>query len=66
MPWVGLEPTISVFERAKIVHSLDRSGSVIGASIFMTGKKDGGGAFLRIAGTHPLNYTVSVPHPRWQ
>jgi hypothetical protein len=30
MPGVGLEPTISVFERAKTVHVLDRAASVIG------------------------------------
>jgi hypothetical protein len=30
MPWVGLEPTISVFERAKTVHALDRAATVIG------------------------------------
>jgi hypothetical protein len=27
MPLVGLEPTISVFERAKIVHALDSRGT---------------------------------------
>jgi hypothetical protein len=30
MPWVGFEPTILVLERAKIVHDLDRAGTVIG------------------------------------
>jgi hypothetical protein len=30
MPRLGFEPTISVFERAKTVHSLDRSATVIG------------------------------------
>jgi hypothetical protein len=29
MPWV-LEPTISVFERAKTVHALDRAATVVG------------------------------------
>jgi hypothetical protein len=31
MPWVGFEPTIPVFERAKTFHALDRAASVIGA-----------------------------------
>jgi hypothetical protein len=30
MPWVGFEPTIPVFERAKTVHALDRAAIVIG------------------------------------
>jgi hypothetical protein len=30
VPWVGFEPTIPVFERAKIVHALDRAATVIG------------------------------------
>jgi hypothetical protein len=30
MPRVGFEPTIQVFEPAKIVYALDRAASVIG------------------------------------
>jgi hypothetical protein len=30
MPWVGFEPTILVFERAKTVHSLDSAATVTG------------------------------------
>jgi hypothetical protein len=30
MPWVGFEPTIPVFERAKTFHTLDRAAAVIG------------------------------------
>jgi hypothetical protein len=30
MPWVGLEPTIPVFERAKTFHVLDRAATVNG------------------------------------
>jgi hypothetical protein len=30
MPWVGFEPTIPVFERAKEVHALDCAATVIG------------------------------------
>jgi hypothetical protein len=30
MPWVGFEPTIPVFERAKTVHALDRAATVTG------------------------------------
>jgi hypothetical protein len=31
MPRVGFKPTIQVFERAKMVHTLDRATTVIGA-----------------------------------
>jgi hypothetical protein len=30
MPWVGLEPTIPAFERAKTGHALDSAATVIG------------------------------------
>jgi hypothetical protein len=30
MPWLGFEPTIPAFERAKTVHALDRAATVIG------------------------------------
>jgi hypothetical protein len=30
---VGFEPTIQVFERAKMVHALDRAATVIGSSM---------------------------------
>jgi hypothetical protein len=30
MPWVGFEPTIPAFERAKTFHALDRVATVIG------------------------------------
>jgi hypothetical protein len=30
MPWVGFEPKISVFERAKKFHALHRAAAVIG------------------------------------
>jgi hypothetical protein len=33
IPCVGFEPTIPVFERAKIVHTLDRAATVIGSQI---------------------------------
>jgi hypothetical protein len=33
MPWVGIESTIPVFERAKAVHALDRAETVIGRVI---------------------------------
>jgi hypothetical protein len=32
MPCVGFEPTITVSERAKIVHALDRSATVTGSN----------------------------------
>jgi hypothetical protein len=37
MPRVGFEPTIQVFERAKTVHDLDRTATVIGETC--TGNK---------------------------
>jgi hypothetical protein len=30
MRWLGLEPTIPVFERAKTVYALDHAATVIG------------------------------------
>jgi hypothetical protein len=35
MPPVGFEPTISVLERAKAVHVLDRSATVIGITLII-------------------------------
>jgi hypothetical protein len=32
MPWVGFEPTIPVFELAKTVYALDRTGTLIGSA----------------------------------
>jgi hypothetical protein len=40
MPQVGLEPTIPVFERAKIVHALDGAVTVIGSFILHTIKNE--------------------------
>jgi hypothetical protein len=43
MPWVGFEPTIPVFERAKIFHALDYAATVIGLqgySLYQTKQKD--------------------------
>jgi hypothetical protein len=43
MSRVGVEPTIPVFERAKMVHALDRAATVIGTNkykrlkIYITG-----------------------------
>jgi hypothetical protein len=36
MTWVGFEPMIPAFERAKIVHALDRGATVIGTWNFPT------------------------------
>jgi hypothetical protein len=36
MPWVGFELTIPVFERAKMVHALDRAATVIGPVFLYT------------------------------
>jgi hypothetical protein len=33
MPWVGVEPTIPVFERAKTVHALDRAARPLWSAI---------------------------------
>jgi hypothetical protein len=39
MPRVGFEPTIPAFERAKTVHALDRTASVIGTvNVYKTKK----------------------------
>jgi hypothetical protein len=32
MPWIGFEPTIPVLERAKTVHALDRTATMIGCT----------------------------------
>jgi hypothetical protein len=34
MSWVGFEPTIPAFERAKTFHALDRAATVIGYSYY--------------------------------
>jgi hypothetical protein len=34
MPRVGLEPTIPVYERAKIFRALDRAATVIGVGVY--------------------------------
>jgi hypothetical protein len=39
MPWMGFEPTIPLFERAKIVHALDHAATVIGLTIGWEGQK---------------------------
>jgi hypothetical protein len=36
MPWVDFEPTISVFEREKAVHAVERSATVIGNFVTYT------------------------------
>jgi hypothetical protein len=36
MPRVGFESTISVFQRAKTVHALDRAATVMGPSVTMS------------------------------
>jgi hypothetical protein len=36
MPWVGFEPTIPVFERAKTVHALDRTATLIGSPVIIS------------------------------
>jgi hypothetical protein len=35
MPWVEFEPTTPVFERAKMVHALDREATVIGEVVIL-------------------------------
>jgi hypothetical protein len=34
MPWKGFEPTNPVFERAKMVHAIDRADTVIGDGVY--------------------------------
>jgi hypothetical protein len=38
MPWVGFEPTISVFQRVKTIHTLNRVATVIGTNTYNTSK----------------------------
>jgi hypothetical protein len=38
MPWVGIEPTIPVIERAETVHSLDCAATVIGPTSVLDGR----------------------------
>jgi hypothetical protein len=38
MAWVGFEPTISVFEPGKTVHTLHRAATVIGIFILLVEK----------------------------
>jgi hypothetical protein len=38
MSWMGFEPTIRTFERAKTVHALDRAATVIGATMLILSK----------------------------
>jgi hypothetical protein len=33
MLWLGFEPTIPAFERAKTVHALDREANVMGSEM---------------------------------
>jgi hypothetical protein len=42
MPQVGLEPTIPIFERAKIVHALDSAATVIGSFMWTKWLKQAG------------------------
>jgi hypothetical protein len=39
MPQVEFEPTVSVFERAKTAHALDRAATVIGADRICNSKE---------------------------
>jgi hypothetical protein len=41
MPWVGFEPTIPAFQRAKRVHALDREATVTGSVIYHLSKQNG-------------------------
>jgi hypothetical protein len=40
MPWVGFEPMIPAFERAKTVHALDRAATVIGPTLYYPPKSN--------------------------
>jgi hypothetical protein len=76
MPLMGFEPTIPVFERAKTVHTLDRTATVIGPCILVGAQKyfwrahcqyfrvdtdDGGNTFLRNVHTSISDYKESQP-----
>jgi hypothetical protein len=59
MPWVGFEPTIPVFERAKTVHALDCAATVTG--IWTEGLQ---GKLTYSEETYP-NVTSCTTNPAW-
>jgi hypothetical protein len=63
MHWVGFEPTIPVFERAKTVHALDSAATVIGISVY-TYVKLPTGRFIFICIL--FNDTASIPETCWR
>jgi hypothetical protein len=54
MPLVGFETTVLVFERAKMVHALDRAATVIGLMVDQEVK-----TFLFLSGATPLDCILS-------
>jgi hypothetical protein len=57
MPWVGFEPTIPAFERAKRVHALDHAPTVIGECGAVGGKKVSRGTEV-LRGNQPQYHSV--------
>jgi hypothetical protein len=57
MPWVGFEPTITVFEGAKTVHALDSAATVIGKILHCRESNPGRPA------RSPSRYLLSFPAP---
>jgi hypothetical protein len=60
MPQVGFEPTIPLFERAKTVHALDRTTTVIGVEFFSLDKLVQSGVFSHGVRLSPLGTTATV------
>jgi hypothetical protein len=56
LPWVGFEPTIPAFERAKTVHALDRAATVIGAWKMYEYSK----MYFNLTDTYP--YWINISH----
>jgi hypothetical protein len=55
MPWVGFEPTIQAFERAKTVHNLDREDTVIGKTRVLQVE-----IYCILFSTHGTNFPVRI------
>jgi hypothetical protein len=64
MPRVRFEPTVSVFERAKTVHALDRAANVIGILRLRSKYFSQHNVLKHSYSEFSLNARNQVPHPR--
>jgi hypothetical protein len=67
MPWVGFEPTIPAFKRAKTVHALDRAGTVIRLLLpYFTEQRGTVGDISLLSWELPgSNLGKKTSHPEW-